>query len=364
MADAYLILENGTVFKGRQFGYDGDAVGELVFTTGMTGYMEALTDPRYYGQIVLQTFPVIGAYGVIADEKRSPKAHLKAYVVREWSQEPSNFRSEGNLDVFLRENKIPGLFGIDTRALTRIIRENGTINAMLTRKPPPLDADQSAALMGYKVADAVSSCASISRGAADGNDTRFAFPFGDIRNERSFNVALWDFGDTEKVIRELGVLGCVSFIYGHGMAADSLLEHDPDGIILSDGPDSPCDYTRIIEQVKKLCDKGIPMLGAGLGHQLLALARGAETEKLPFGHRGSNQPVKEIGAERAFVTNQNHGRAVIPGSLPGTAVMSCVNLNDGTCEGIDYADIPAFSVQFDPGDDVFARFIRMMEERR
>jgi len=348
LRDAYLILENGIVFKGRPFGYDTQAVGELVFTTGMTGYLETLADPVYYGQIVLQTFPLIGNYGVIPADFGPGPVHLKAYIVRQWCQEPSNFRSEGNLDSFLREMKIPGLCDLDTRALTRIIRENGVMNAMVSNTPE-LSGQQWASLRGYRITGAVAAVC----GGGDVSETQ--------SSDSEYKTVVWNFGDAPGLAEGLLGHGCTPVIVSHGANFGDVLAHNPDGIVLSGGPGDPSENMRIIQEIRKLCDKGIPIFGVGLGHQMLALALGAKTIKLPFGHRGANQPVSEFSSGRVFVTSQNHGYAVAPDSLPDTAVMSCVNSNDGTCEGIDYIDIPAFSVQFNPTDDVFARFLAMMK---
>ena len=346
MSDAFLLLENGTVFKGHPFGYSGEAVGELVFSTAMAGYLETLADPVYFGQIVLQTFPLIGNYGVIPDDFGSGPVHLKAYIVREWCQEPSNFRSEGNLDSFLRENKIPGLYGIDTRALTRIIRENGVMNAMIS-KTPKLSEAQWAALREYKVAGAV---AAVNAGSAPGSGFR-------IPNSE-FRVAVWNFGAAHTLASSLSAHGCTPAFAAYDMTADEILAARPDGVVLSGGPGDPAENTRVIGEIKKLIGSGIPVFGVGLGHQMLALARGAKCEKLLFGHHGSNQAVTECATGRMFITDQNHGYAVIPDSLPGAAKLSYVNSNDGTCEGIEYADFPAFSVQFDPSGDFFEKFFR------
>ena len=359
MSTAYLILENGAVFEGRQFGHDGEAVGELVFTTGMTGYLETLSDPSYFGQIVLQTFPLIGNYGVIPQEFGQGPVHLCAYIVREWCQEPSNFRSEGNLDSFLREQKTPGLFGIDTRELTRTLRENGTMNAMLS-KTPELSDSQWAALRGYKVTGAAEGIRSFT---GDRQRLVRADPFRDRDPELGFDrcVVLWDFGCAPKLAETLHQYRCICVVVGNAATAEDILTLNPDGVILSGGPGDPAENVQIIGEIKKLCDKGVPLFGVGLGHQMLALALGASTEKLRFGHRGANQPVRDLKTGRVFVTTQNHGYAVSAESLPEGAAVRYEGLNDGVCEGIDYVGIPAFSVQFEPAGDIVERFITIVK---
>ena len=391
MSDVYLILENNVVFKGRSFGYSCEAVGELVFSTGMTGYMETLADPVYYGQIVLQTFPLIGNYGVIPNDFGSGPIHLKAYIVRDWCQDPSNFRSEGNLDSFLSDKKIPGLCGVDTRALTRIIRDYGTMNAMISNTPD-LSAEQWAALRGYKVANAVaavsksrieasrpgavrllSTTASSSAGPACNADASrllqappepSAGSSGSGVGGNGYNVALQDFGDAFKYIDGLEANGCSPTVVSYDTTADEILSAKPDGIVLSGGPGDPAENTQLIAEIKKLSGSGVPILAIGLGHQMLALARGAKIIKLPSGHRGSNQPVSVPGTLRVFATAQNHGYAVDPDSLPDCAAVSYVNSNDGTCEGVKYEDIPAFSVQFSPTDEVFKEYASLLRQRR
>ena len=363
--DAYLILENGEVFKGKSFGNDAQAVGELVFTTGMVGYLETLSDPSYYGQIVLQTFPLIGNYGVIPPDFGPGPVHLAAYIVREWCQEPSNFRSEGNLDSFLRKKGIPGLCGIDTRALTRILREKGVVNAMVS-KTPDLSEAQWAELRGHRLTGAVEACShSKEMIKAKGASLDSACASHDLGNNSElrvsnpeFKVAIWDFGDAFRLADGLAARGYAAATVPFNASIEDLLALNPDGIVLSGGPGDPAENTLIIEEIRKLCGKAIPILGVGLGHQLLALARGAKTIKLPFGHRGANQPVSEPETGRLFVTSQNHGYTVAPDSLPDNAVMSYVNSNDETCEGIDYKDIRAFSVQFQPTDEIFDKFIK------
>ena len=370
MSSAYLILENGAVFKGRPFGYDGEAVGELVFSTSMTGYLETLSDPAYYGQIVLQTFPLIGNYGIIPKDFISGSVHIKAYIVREWCQEPSNFRSEGNLDSFLREQGIPGLFDIDTRKLTRTLRQNGVMNAMIS-KNPELSEKQWAELRGYKITGAVAACANVNSQFTihnsqlkDGGTTGERLkPVADPFRCRELdlglvsNVVVWNFGGASKLVELLRANKLETTIVDHDAAAEDIMLQKPDGVMLSEGPGDPSENTRIIEEIKKLCDKNIPIFAVGLGHQMLALARGAKTEKLPFGHRGLNQPVIDRKTGRAFVTAQNHGYTVAPDSLSKNSVISYENLSDGTCEGIDYTDIPAFSIQFSPTEDVLMKFL-------
>jgi len=353
----YLILESGDVFKGKSFGYDGQAIGELVFSTAMTGYLETLSDPAYYGQIVLQTFPLIGNYGVISDDFGSGPIHLKAYIVRDWCQEPSNFRSEGNLDSFLCKNKVPGIFDIDTRKLTRVIRKHGTLNAMIS-KSPELSEKQWAKLKEYKVKNAV---AGAQENSPEKNYSEKCCSDSQ-KDSKKTCVAVWDFGAPH------GLKGnllnndfCISNVIGHSGKLEDLLADEPKGVILTGGPGNPAENIKIIEDIKTLCGKNIPILAIGLGHQLLALANGAKTEKLPFGHRGANQAVKEVGTASSFVTSQNHGYIVSAESLPENMIMSYTNVNDGTCEGLEYKNISAMSVQFEPTREIFGKFKKLIE---
>ena len=349
---AYLVLENGTVLEGKRFGAEADVTGEIVFTTAMTGYLETLTDPSYYGQIVVQTFPLIGNYGVIPSDFESAAPCLKAYIVREWCQDPSNFRSEGVLDAFLKSAGIVGLYDIDTRALTRIIREAGVMNAQIVSSREKADRE---ALKRYTVAGAVNavSCREPVPPAAEG--TR--------------NVVLWDFGAKANIRRELEKRGCAVTTVPASATAEAIAAMKPDGVMLSNGPGDPAENTGIIEELAKLCKTGIPLFGICLGHQLLALSQGAETVKLKYGHRGANQPVRCLATDRVYISSQNHGYTVDMEQLPENAKVTFVNLNDGTCEGLEYTDIPAISVQFRPGDGedkldtgfLFDQFINMME---
>jgi len=293
---------------------------------------------------------------------RSEKVHLKAYIVREWCQEPSNFRSEGNLDNFLSSNKTPGLFDIDTRALTRIIRDNGTMNAMISGTPE-LSDEQWTRLRGYKITGAVAACAEARARANAECRMRNAESKDGITSETKSKVVLWDFGDTYSIADALISRGCAPVICKYDITAVDILTLDPAGIVLSEGPGDPAENTQIIQEITKLFGSNIPIFGVGLGHQMLALARGAGTEKLPFGHRGSNQTVEDFGTGRVFVTGQNHGYTVVPASLPASARMSHVNLSDGACEGIEYSDVPAFSVQFSPTEELFNKFISQLSSK-
>ena len=355
MNDVFLILENGMVFKGRAFGYDGEAVGELVFSTGMTGYLETLSDSAYYGQIVMQTFPLVGNYGIISEDFDPLTAQLKAYIVRDWCQEPSNFRSEGNLDSFLREKKIPGIFDIDTRKLTRIIREQGSMNAMISKNEKLTD-EQRKALKSYRIKDAVSNCAGTAAKIPD------SLCCGEAKSgDFEYCVSLWDFGGAYRLSKLLGKNGiCVNKTLAFDAKAEELCSPEVKGIVLSGGPGDPAENTDIINEIKKLLDRKIPILAVGLGHQMLALACGAKTGKLKFGHRGANQAVKQVDSTRCFITAQNHGYVVMADSLPENAAQYYVNVNDGTCEGIIYEEIPALSVSFEPNGEVFSKFKSMM----
>jgi carbamoyl-phosphate synthase small subunit len=322
---AYIILENGMTFQGESFGARGEVTGEIVFTTGMTGYLETLTDQSYYGQIVLQTFPLIGNYGVIPSDFESPSVGPKAYIAKQPCQNPSNFRSEGNLDAFLKERGIVGMCGIDTRALTKIIRENGVMNGKITTKPPSED-DRSEA-KAYTISNAVSAVSSRTI-AKTGSGPR--------------RVALMDYGAKRGIAEALAARGCEVWTFPHDASSREILQTEPNGVMLSNGPGDPAESANdgIVETLREIMHSGIPIFGICLGHQLLALATGYETRKLKFGHRGANQPVKDLSTGKVYITSQNHGYAVVADKC------SFANVNDGTCEGMDYGK--SFSVQFHP----------------
>lgn len=352
MKKAYLVLQNGDIFEGYSFGAEGSTVGELVFTTGMCGYIETLTDPSYFGQIVMQTFPLIGNYGFIEDDAEG-KCSVSGYIVREWCDMPSNFRSGGDIDAYLKRHGIIGLCGIDTRAVTKIIREHGVMNAVISDSLPVCTE----AVNNYSVKNAVKSATCKETSVYKANNEKY-------------KVVLYDYGAKENIIRELLLRGCTVIRVPSCTAADEVLKLSPDGIMLSNGPGDPAENTGCIKEIKKLLG-AVPMFGICLGHQLMALAAGGKTEKMRYGHRGVNQPVKEVGDSRTYITSQNHGYSVIADSIKDKGSLSFVNANDGTCEGVDYKDLNAFSVQFHPEacsgpkdtSFLFDKFIKLMEER-
>ena len=350
MKKGYLVLQDGQVFEGYRFGGDADTVGELVFTTGMCGYIETLTDPSYAGQIVLQTYPLIGNYGIIREDFEGACC-VKGYVVREYCDAPSNFRTDCDLDTYLKEQGVPGLYGVDTRQLTRIIREHGVMNAVICDEvPADLNAVETYAVTGV-VEDVT--CKEPSVHPAVG--------------EERFRVSLLDYGAKHNIIRELQKRGCTVTVLPSTTTAENILAADPDGVMLSNGPGDPAENVFEIQQIKKLLGK-VPMFGICLGHQLTALAAGGRTYKLKYGHRGVNQPVRDVNGVRTFITSQNHGYAVDSDSIQ-VGKLSFANANDGTCEGIDYPDLKAFTVQFHPEactgpkdtSFLFDRFVELMK---
>lgn len=351
----YLVLSDGTVYEGYAFGADVESIGELVFTTGMCGYIETLTDPSYYGQIVLQTYPLIGNYGIIEDDFEG-SCFVKGYVVREWCEEPSNFRCQYTLDQFLTDRGVPGIYGVDTREITRTIREHGVMNAILCDSVP---ADLSEVL-SYVITDAVPSVTTMEKTLYEAVD-------GSAGEEGTCKVALLDYGAKKNIIRELQKRGCDVLVMPATASAEDVLAEEPDGIMLSNGPGDPADATEQIEEIRKLL--GVkPIFGICLGHQLTALAAGAETTKLKYGHRGVNQPCRDVLGTRTFITSQNHGYAVVSDSLQN-GMERYINANDKTCEGIDYPEWNAFTVQFHPEANsgphdtafLFDRFIATMK---
>lgn len=349
---AYICLANGKIFEGTRFGAGGDITGELVFTTGMGGYIETLTDPSYYGQIVMQTFPLIGNYGFIDEDCESAKSYVSAYIVHKKCDCPSNFRCNSTLEEYMKKNSIIGIYGVDTREITKIIRESGVMNATICSNPKDFSIEKT---QEYKIEGAVEAV-SVKR------------PYPVACESPKYNVVLIDYGKKENIVRELTKRNCNVAVMPSSTKAEDILKLNPDGIMLSNGPGDPDDNKECIEELKKIIGKK-PIFGICLGHQLLALAMGAKTEKLKYGHRGVNQPVKNLETGRTYISSQNHGYAVINESVEeiGGAI-SYINANDGTNEGINYPDKKAFSVQFHPEacsgphdtTFLFDKFINMM----
>ncbi len=342
----YLLLADGQLFEGEMRGAEKNVMAELVFTTAMVGYLETLTDPSYEGEIVIQTFPTIGNYGVIPEDFESSKPWLSGYIAREICDAPSNFRCGGKLEDFLKEHDIPCLTGVDTRALTRKIRSAGVMNAaILTEKPADIPAMvKKLQQLPFHPSVQDVSCKETTEDEVEG----------------AYHVVLWDFGAKANIRRELEKRGCHVTTVNADATCEEILALKPDGIMLSNGPGDPADNVGIIEQLRELCTHRIPTFGICLGHQLLALSQGATTSKLKYGHRGANQPAKDVKTGLSYMTSQNHGYAVDSATLPANASLRFVNGNDGTCEGVDYTDMPAFSVQFHPeaaGGPLDTRFL-------
>ncbi len=332
-SEAVLVLETGQVFPARRFGAGGEISAELVFTTAMVGYVETLTDPSYHGQIVVQTFPLIGNYGVMAEDFESAAPRLSAYIVRQHCDLPSNFRSETDLDSYLKASGVIGLYGVDTRALTRIIRERGVMNAAILDEAPE---------------DLPAFCKALSEKAlsSDVSQVTCSAPYSLGEGEKL--VALWDFGFKRGMAQAMIDRGYrVTVVPAHA-TCEEILALKPDGVLLSNGPGDPAVNHGIIREIKKLAETGTPIFGICLGHQLLALAMGAKTEKLKYGHRGANQPARDLKTGRLYITSQNHGYQVVRDTLPEGARASFENANDLTNEGVEYDRVNAFTVQFHP----------------
>ncbi len=355
-----LVLENGMVFHGMRHGFPDPVTAEIVFATGMNGYLETLTDPSYYGQAVVQTFPLIGNYGVIPEDFESKKPHLSAYIASEICDMPSNFRSQGRLADWLASQKTAMLSGVDTRTLTRVLRDHGTMNGMICDTPEQADLSK---IRAYRVTKAVAH-----------TTCQAAYTLGD--SDAAYHVALLDFGAKANIARSLVQRGCrVTVLPAHTKCEDIAALH-PDGIMLSNGAGDPADNPEIIAELKRIIALNIPIMAICLGHQLLALANGISTAKLKFGHRGANQPVLNLETRRMAVTTQNHGYQVQydprDAHCRETADLLYINLNDNTCEGLRYRNFPAVSVQFHPeacaGPQdtayIFDEFVQMMEVQK
>ncbi len=355
--NAILALEDGTIFEGNSFGVEGEIIGEIVFNTGMTGYQEVLTDPSYCGQIVTMTYPLIGNYGVNFDDIESAKPQVKGFIVRELCKTPSNWRSLETLNEYLVRHNIIGIEGIDTRALTRILRDKGTMKGIISTKENFRLEDKLAEIKAYEIKDPVSAVTTKEVVHYNGN---------------GYKVALIDYGIKQNIIRSLLKRGCEVFVFPASSKAEEILKIEPDGIMLSNGPGDPKDCGKEIETLRQLIGKK-PIFGICLGHQLTALANNADTEKLKYGHRGCNHPVKDLEKDMTYITSQNHGYTIIESSLDADRMeVSHRNMNDGTIEGIRYKNIPMFTVQFHPEASpgptdtayLFDEFIEMMRVQK
>ena len=371
---AFLILEDGTIFCGSSIGSDREVISEIVFNTSMTGYLEVLTDPSYAGQAVVMTYPLIGNYGICREDMESDKPWPDGFIVRELSRIPSNFRSGDTIQHFLKEYDIPGISGIDTRALTKILREKGTMNGMITTHVYEDYAEPIERIKNYQVTGVVKAASCREKYVVAGDETAFA---GAARRKGAVEsragegkrVALLDLGAKRNIAHALAERGCQVTVYPCDTPADEILSANPDGIMLSNGPGDPKENMEIIGEIRKLYQSEIPIFAICLGHQLMALAVGADTYKLKYGHRGGNHPVKDLTAGRVYISSQNHGYAVSLESLdPQVAVPAFVNVNDGTNEGLRYVGKNIFTVQFHPeacpgpqdSGYLFDRFIEMM----
>ncbi|WP_244834210.1 glutamine-hydrolyzing carbamoyl-phosphate synthase small subunit [Clostridium sp. BJN0001] len=326
---AKLILENGMIFEGKAFGYLKESVGEVVFTTGMTGYQEVLTDPSYYGQIVTMTYPLIGNYGINLQDMESQSVKVSGFIVREKCDSPSNFRCEFELDTFLKQSKVIGLEGIDTRALTKVLRNNGTMKGIIALE----DIDEKTVkekLDSLSLKDAVKEVTTKKKYIIEGTGK---------------HVAVIDYGIKNNILRNFKKRGCKLTVFPATASAQEILDVNPDLVFLSNGPGDPRDLDYAIENIKLLIGKK-PITGICLGNQLIALALGGKIAKLKFGHRGCNHPVKDLEQNMVHITSQNHGYVVE--TLPEDMEITHVNINDGTCEGMKHKSLPIFSVQFHP----------------
>jgi carbamoyl-phosphate synthase small subunit len=358
---ALLALEDGRTFRGRSWAAEGEACGEMVFNTSMTGYQEVLTDPSYAGQIVCMTYPLIGNYGVNPQDEESARPWVEGFVVREASRMASSWRSEEGLDAYLKRWNIVALEGIDTRALVRHIRNKGAMRACLSTVD--LDADS-------VIAKARQSPAMENRELASAVTTPERYEVS-AEGEERFHVVCYDFGVKRNSLRELANLGCRITVVPASTSAADVIALKPDGIFLSNGPGDPASMNREVEEIKRLFDAKVPTFGICFGHQLLGRALGGKTFKLTFGHRGGNQPVKDLRSGGVEITSHNHGFAVLEGSLPAEVEVTHINLNDRCVEGMQHKTLPIISVQYHPeaapgphdAEHHFQRFIELMQRQ-
>ena len=353
---AYLILEDGSVYEGENVGACREAVSEIVFNTSMTGYLEVMTDPSYAGQAVVMTYPLIGNYGICYEDMESDRPWIDGLIVRELSEVASNFRNEDSIQNFLIKNNIPCICGIDTRDLTKRLREHGTMNGFITVDSSFVVEKILQRIKEYSV-----------KGVVKRTSTKEAY----ILPGKGKRVVLIDFGAKKNIAKQLQKRGCEVIVVPCDTKAKEILKLKPDGIMLSNGPGDPKENVDIIKEIKKLYDTDIPIFAICLGHQLMALATGANTYKLRYGHRGGNHPVKDLETGRTYISSQNHGYAVDESTLDkNICVPAFVNVNDGTNEGLRYINKKIFTVQYHPeacpgprdSSYLFDKFIKMMED--
>lgn len=349
MKKAYLVLEDGTVFEGESFGAEGEVIGEVVFQTSMVGYQETLTDPSNAGLLVMMTYPLIGNCGINDEDNESEKPVLKGLIIKEPSLEPNNFRCKGKLEDYLKKHNIITLTGIDTRELTRKIRSEGVMNGAITFDANFDYENRKEELKAYKVGEVVESLSC---------DEKYTIGNG------KYKVAMLDLGAKRSIIENVAAHGCTVTVYPAATPADKILADKPDGIILSNGPSDPSQCAVQIETAKKLLESNIPVMGICLGHLILAIAAGAKTKKMKFGHRGANQPVKDLASGRTYITSQNYGYTVDGDSIDEKVIkVSHINVNDQAIEGLEYVNRPAFSIAFHPGSVPGAHSTKYMLER-
>ena len=390
---AFLILEDGTVFEGTHIGADKEIISEIVFNTSMAGYLEVLTDPSYAGQAVCMTYPLIGNYGICKDDMESLKPWPDGFIVHELSRIPSNFRCDMTIQQFLEENQVPGIAGIDTRALTKILREKGTMNGMITTNENYDFAQIQPRLKAYTTGKVVERVTCKEKyvvkptlkleengplsGAARFDKDSYEKGVREPRptlvkelNGAGLRVALMDFGAKANIAHSLAERGCEVTVFPALTPSEEIIAMQPDGIMLSNGPGDPKECTSIIEEIRKLYATDIPIFAICLGHQLMALANGCDTHKMKYGHRGGNHPVKDLATGRVYISSQNHGYVVDTDKLDSkVAVPAFINVNDGTNEGLAYTGKNIFTVQYHPeacpgpqdSRYLFDRFIRMMK---
>ncbi|MDT7687672.1 MAG: carbamoyl-phosphate synthase small subunit [Acidobacteriota bacterium] len=359
---ALLVLEDGRAFRGRAWGAPGEMCGEMVFNTSMSGYQEVLTDPSYAGQIVCMTYPLIGNYGVNREDEESARPWVEGFVVREASAVASNWRSEETLDAYLQRWNVPAIEHVDTRALVRHIRDKGAMRACISS----VDLDEQSLLEKARASAPMEN-----RELASVVTTARPYEIP-ARGDERFHVVCYDFGVKRNSLNELAALGCRVSVVPASTPAAEVIAMRPDGVYLSNGPGDPASMTNVVDEIRRLVNEGVPTFGICFGHQLLGRAFGGTTYKLRFGHRGGNQPVKDLVTGKVEITSHNHGFAVKADSLPAEVEVTHINLNDDCVEGLRHKSLPVISVQYHPeaapgphdAEHHFLRFVELMEQQR